>query len=232
MARASIEPESMVSKIYPNGSLTIDTIFEVTNSFRRTHYLKNFVSTAKLGDGSLQMRNPVTFWLLPDDTIRDGEYELDATLEHCFFHPNVPSFVGRRLAQRFGSSNPSPRFVEVISKAFKSGRCNGLGSNEYGCLEATIAAILLDREAKDHILDVDPFQGQLQGPYMRLTRAMRSSEYETVPKDPIIRFFGNILDRIGEKPYKSPSIFSISSPTMLRQDDPEQTTYSHQKLKS
>jgi uncharacterized protein (DUF1800 family) len=98
------------------------------------------------------------FWSLPDATIRDGEYELDAALEHYFFHPNAPSFLAKLLAQRFGSSNPSPRYTKVIANAFKTGKYGNFGSNEYGCLEATIAAIILDREAQDHILDADPIQ--------------------------------------------------------------------------
>ena len=145
-------------KQFPGGPLSIDTIFKVSDSSGRSHYLKNVRSTANLGDGSLQMRNPVTFYSLSDPTIRDAEYELDATLEHYFFHQNVPMFMARRLAQRFGSSNPSPRYIQVIAKSFRTGMYESFGSNQYGCLEATIAAILLDRESKDHILDADPFQ--------------------------------------------------------------------------
>ena len=145
-------------KKFPSGPLSINTIFEATDSIGRIHYRTNVLSIVKLGDGSLQMRNPVTFWSLPDATIRDGEYELDAALEHYFFHPNVPSFLAKLLAQRFGSSNPSPRYTKVIASAFKTGKYGNFGSNEYGCLEATIAAIILDREAQDHILDADPIQ--------------------------------------------------------------------------
>jgi len=199
----------------PSGSLAKSTIFEVTDSIGRTHYRKNILSIAKLGDGALQMRNPVTFWSLPDVTIRDGEYELDAALEHYFFHPNVPSFLAKILAQRFGSSNPSPRYIKVIANAFKTGKYRIFGSNEYGCLEATIAAIVLDREAQDHILDADPIQGQLQGPYMRLMKAMRASEYKSDPDNPILRFFGEIIDAIGEEPHKMPSVFSFFGPDYI-----------------
>jgi len=197
---------------FPGGPLSIDTIFRVSDNLGRFHYRKNVYSTAKLGDGSLQMRNPVTFYSLPDINIRDAEYELDATLEHYFFHPNVPMFIARRLSQRFGSSNPSPRYIQAVAKAFRTGKYEHFGTNEYGCLEATIAAILLDRESKDHILDADPFQGQLHGPYMRLMRAMRSSEYKTNPDSPFVRFSGDLLDRIGEEPHRPPSIFSFFGP--------------------
>jgi len=86
----------------PGGPLSLETIFKVSDCSGRSRYLKNIRSTAKLGDGSLKMRNPVTFYSLPDVTLRDAEYELDATLEHYFFHPNVPIFIAQRLAQRFG----------------------------------------------------------------------------------------------------------------------------------
>jgi len=143
---------------FPSEELSTNTIFEVIDNIGRTHYRKNVMSIAKLGDGSLKMRNPVTFWSLSDATNRDAEYELDATLEQYFYHPNVPPFLAQRLAQRFGISNPSPRYIKVIATAFKTGTYLSFGSNEYGCLEATVAAIILDREAQDHILDADPIQ--------------------------------------------------------------------------
>lgn len=202
-------------KKHPAGQLSLDTIFQVTDSIGRTHYRKNLLSIAKLGDGSLVMRNPVTFWSLPDATSRDGEYELDAALEHYFFHPNVPSFLALRLAQRFGTSNPSPRYIKVIATAFKTGNYEGFGSNEYGCLKATVAAIILDREAQDHILDTDPIQGQLQGPYLRVMKAMRASEYTSDPDNPMVRFFGDIVDSIGEEPHKIPSVFSFFGPNYV-----------------
>jgi Protein of unknown function (DUF1800) len=150
---------------HPPGPLSAGTVFEVLDSFGRTRYLKNTVSTVSIGNGdSLKIRNPVSFFSLSEHTVRDAEYELDAALEHYFFHTNTAPFLATRLAQRFGVSNPSPRYTEAIANAFRTGKymysatSEQFGSGKYGCLKATIAAVLLDREATDRILDVDPAQ--------------------------------------------------------------------------
>jgi hypothetical protein len=143
---------------YPAGPLDVNTVFELVDSFGRTHYRKNEVSMVVIADGSLKIRNPVGFFALSEFNERDARYELDAALEHYFYHPNTAPFLGRRLAQRFGISNPSPRYVEAISTAFTSGTYNGIGSGKYGCLKATVAAVLLDPESSDPVLDADPAQ--------------------------------------------------------------------------
>jgi hypothetical protein len=153
-------------KKHPAGPLTANTTFVLTDSFGRTQYLKNTVSVVSLGNapGALKIRNPVSFFSLSEHTIRDARYEVDAALEQYFYHANTAPFLAVRLAQRFGISNPSPRYTEVIAKAFRSGKymdvatSEEFGSGRYGCLKATIAAILLDRESTDRILDVDPAQ--------------------------------------------------------------------------
>lgn len=198
-----------------SGEFSSETIFEVIDSIGRIQHRKNLLSFAKLGDGTLSVRNPVSFWALSGYTNRDAEYELNAALEHYFYHPNVPSFLALRLAQRFGISNPSPRYITAIATAFKTGKYKGFGSNAYGCLKATLAAIILDREAQDHILDADPIQGQLQGPFMRLIKSMRALDYETDPDNPIPRFKKDILEKIGEEPHKLPTVFSFFKPEYI-----------------
>lgn len=200
---------------FPSGALAMNTIFEVTDNIGRTHYRKNLLSIAELGDGSIRFRNPVTFWSLQDVTVRDGEYELDAALKHYFYHPNVPSFLARTLAQRFGRSNPSPRYIKEIATAFKTGTYGNFGSKQYGCLEATVAAIILDRESVDYILDADPIHGQLHGPYLRIIKAMRASEYKTTAKNPLVRFKRDLIDTIGEEPHHFQTVFSFFGPAYV-----------------
>jgi hypothetical protein len=48
--------------------------------------------------------------------------------------------------------------VKEIATAFTAGDYKGIGSGKYGCLKATIAAVLLDRESATEILDMDPVQ--------------------------------------------------------------------------
>ena len=49
-----------------------------------------------------------------------------------------------RLIQRFGISNPSPRFIERVATAYSTGLYGQIGSGKYGDLGALAAAILLD----------------------------------------------------------------------------------------
>ena len=160
------EPINGVSGLskHPPDGLTAKTVFKIIDNNGRTHYRKNIKSEVRLGKGAAKFRNPVSFYTLSEPTIRDAAYEIDAALEHTFFHQNTASFLARRLAQRFGESNPSPRYVKAISTAFRSGiyqhdpTNTRIGSGQYGCLEATIAAVLLDKELLDPILDKDPMQ--------------------------------------------------------------------------
>jgi hypothetical protein len=171
---------------YPAGTLTADTIFEFYDGNGRKHYRKNVLSKTVVGNGKLEIRTPVSFFTLSEFTKRDSEYEVDAALEQYFYHPNTAPFIAVsgntidvvkrnqcfmfisnlffpylpqiRLAQRFGISNPSPTYVEAIATAFQKGSYQSFGSNKYGCLKATIAAVVFHREAQDTTLDADPAQ--------------------------------------------------------------------------
>jgi hypothetical protein len=149
---------------YPSGALTKETVFQLVDSNGQTQYRKNAISTVILGNGTMSFRNPVTFYLLSEPTVRDAAYEVDAALVHAFYHRNIAPFLAIRFAQRFGVSNPSPRYVSTIAKAFRSGYfeadSSGIkyGTGRYGCLTATIAAVVLDREFINILLDADPVQ--------------------------------------------------------------------------
>lgn len=149
---------------YPRGDLSSETVFRIVDSNNQVHFRKNTKNLVHLGNGAGTFRNPVTFFSLSEPTTRDASYETDAALQHAFFHPNMAPFISFRLAQRFGVSNPSPRYLRNISRAFRSGMYFhpssriGIGSGQYGCLKATVAAILLDNESLDTVLDADPVQ--------------------------------------------------------------------------
>ena len=150
-------------KIFPGAPLTSETLLEVidANGIRRIR--KNIKSTVSFGGGSLSFRNPVHFMALDGFDERDAQYQLDATLEHYFYHRNTAPFLAARFAQRFGMANPSPRFVDVAASAFRTGRYiteegTSFGSGEYGSMEALVAALVLDRESQNMLLDKDPSQ--------------------------------------------------------------------------
>ena len=151
-------------RIYPDsGSLTTSTLLEVVDAYGVRRIRKNVRSTVSFGGDTLAFRNPVHFISLDGYDERDAQYETDAALEHYFYHPNLAPFLATRFAQRFGISNPSPRFVTVAATAFSTGEYKpddgpSFGSGKYGCMEALVAAIVLDRESENLLLDADPAQ--------------------------------------------------------------------------
>jgi Protein of unknown function (DUF1800) len=193
---------------YPaNDALSENTVFEIVNSNGQTHFRKNVISIAGLGDeGLLAFRNPVSFYLLSDPHLRDAQYETDAALEHFFYHRNLAPFLAIHFAKRFGNSNPSPRLVDVVATAFRKGRYESseisFGSGRYGCLAATLASLLLDRETS---LDLDPVSGSLEEPLLKFVKVLRSLEYQADNKSPLLRTKQglSLLGLIGQQPYNS-----------------------------
>ena len=59
------------------------------------------------------------------------------------------------------------------------------------------------------------YRGQLQGPFMRLIKAMRASEYKTDSDNPFVRFNADLIDTIGEEPHNIPTVFSFFGPTYV-----------------
>lgn len=123
-----------------------------------------------------------------------------------------------RFAQRFGISNPSPRYIDTIATAFKDGvfrdPVTGIefGSNNYGDLGALTAAVLLDREARSVILDADPSYGSLLEPFLKVVRIFKSLTYLADDDRPFVDFFANLQDMLGQEPHQIPSVFSYFLP--------------------
>ena len=142
---------------------------------------------------SSSFRNPPHFMsIIPDYSpyglgernVRDAQYETEATLDHYFYQDNVAPFLCIRMMQRFSFSNPSPGYVKRCSHAFTTGLYESMGgvtfgSGVYGSLASMIASILLDKEATDSAIMVDPSHGSLKEPLLKVTHLMRSMEYAT-----------------------------------------------------
>lgn len=132
------------------------------------------------------------------------------------YHENTAPFLAVRFAQRFGISNPSPRYVDTIAKAFRTGMYVDVptdisfGTGKYGDMAAMIAAVLLDREARAFILDTDPMHGSVQEPLVRFVRLMKSMEFRKYK--PFPRFHPKLAELIGEAPYALPDVFSFFLP--------------------
>lgn len=100
---------------HKNDEYDEETIFCI-NYRGGSKYLKNIQSIVQVtGAPQFKFRNPPTFLNLGFREKRDAIYESDAVLENYFYHDNVGPFLALRLIQRFGISNPSPRYIETVA---------------------------------------------------------------------------------------------------------------------
>eukprot|EP01013_Petalomonas_cantuscygni_P043591 TRINITY_DN8316_c1_g1_i1.p1 TRINITY_DN8316_c1_g1~~TRINITY_DN8316_c1_g1_i1.p1 ORF type:complete len:798 (+),score=156.55 TRINITY_DN8316_c1_g1_i1:192-2396(+) len=159
-----------------------------------------------------------------------AHHETSALLDHLFWHPNTATFISRLLIQRMGSSNPSPRYVRAVAKAFRAGaytgyiaeaaqgataasaaapRYNLSFSGKYGDLGAAVAAIMLDPEARALAAEGDLAVGQIREPLVKVFHYMRGLDYQ--PVNPHLNLW--LMDsKIGEEVYESPSVFNFYLP--------------------
>ena len=193
--------------------LDINVIFEVTTDYGVNLYLKNVVSTVHILGNNNFFRNPPQFMKLADITKRDALHETDATLKQYFYHDNTAPFIVTRLIQRFGISNPSPNYVARVASAFRSGSFNGalsFGTGQYGDLAATIAALLLDPEARNVLLDADPSFGSFREPLLKAISLFRTFDVLTFQKHPLIQTrLMALTDGISEEPFEAQSVFNF-----------------------
>ena len=217
----AFDEDAEVKAYSANGEYSKETVFEVVDDNGITQRRKNIKSVVSVGNGKLAFRNPVHFISLSDPEVRDAHYETDAALDHYFYHQNTAPFLAIRFAQRFGISNPTPRYVKTIANAFRSGvyeyvdvdsSTTTFGSGQYGDLAATIAAVLLDREARTVLLDADPVHGSLLEPFLKVVRLMRSLEYQADPDRPFVLFERDLQELLGQQPHELPNVFSFFKP--------------------
>ncbi len=102
-----------------------------------------------------------------------GMEDIEDAIDNLFNHPNVGPFIGRRLIQRMVKSNPSPEYIERVTRAF-----NDNGQGERGDMKAVIKTILLDDEARSCEWISDKSQGMLREPMIRYTNFARGTAIE------------------------------------------------------
>jgi uncharacterized protein (DUF1800 family) len=106
--------------------------------------------------------------------------DLKLTLDNIYQHQNVPPWVSRLFIQQLVTSNPSPAYMQRVSNAFASGRFGIFGNGQRGDMQAMIAAILLDPEARrgDTALPGDPAvkdDGKLKEPILLILNLLRAT---------------------------------------------------------
>ena len=206
-----------VYKLHTRGSPTSplldgDAIFELQVNHSRTLYLRNLASTVHLAGGDFSFRNPPQFMSLQRASLRDAAHETEAVLDHLFYHENTAPFTVTRLIQNMVTSNPSPRYVAAVAEAFRTGAYGDMSfSNVYGDLAATVAAIVLDPEARSLVLHHDPSFGTVRDPIQKFYHGIRA--LQIVPDEGReLRSNFNLLNRIGMLPHHSPTVFNFFMP--------------------
>lgn len=139
--------------------------------------------------------------------------DLNAALDNIFVQPSLAPFVSKQLIQHLVASNPSPAYVRRVATVFDSGIFTGsgatFGSGQRGDMQAVIAAILLDPEARsgDDPANASATDGHLREPILYIAG--------------ILRAFGAISDGLGpvnfstsmsEAPLDAPSVFNFFPP--------------------
>jgi len=193
-----------------NLDFNIDVIFEIKDQTDESLFYLNLESIVQVGNGAYEFRNPPMMISVLEPTVRDAQYEVEAVFDHLMGHPNTPPFVAYRMIQRFVSSNPSPRYVKAVARAFKIGTYQGYGTGKRGDLAATIAAVLLDQEARSTTLLHDPNHGQLREPLIKLIHVLRAMEYKHTTQHTELDL--RTEDEFGQMSYRAPNVFSFFLP--------------------
>jgi uncharacterized protein (DUF1800 family) len=137
---------------------------------------------------------------------------LDKVLDSLMQHPNTAPFIGRQLIQHLVMSNPPPAYVQRVAGAFTSGRYThasggSFGSGNRGDLAATVAAILLDSEARGGILR--PVRGgKLREPVLMFTGVLRALGGHT--DGAALNWWWGDLMR--QHVFRAPSVFNFYPP--------------------
>jgi uncharacterized protein (DUF1800 family) len=141
-----------------------------------------------------------------------GTLDLQDALANIFNHPNLPPFVCKQLIQHLVSSNPSPQYISRVAAAFKSGSFQGFGTGQPGDMQATIAAILLDPEARrgDDPTTAVATDGHLREPVLYITNLLRAFGATTDGAAP-----NTFTTTMSEPVMRSPSVFNFFPPNFL-----------------
>jgi uncharacterized protein (DUF1800 family) len=135
---------------------------------------------------------------------------LELVLDSLMSHPNVAPFIGRQLIQHLVSSNPSAAYVQRVAAAFVAGRhacgATAFGSGQRGDLAATVAAVLLDPEART----TTPARqaGKLREPVLAMTGVLRALNGRT-DGDALSYQWG---DALRQHLFRAPSVFNYFPP--------------------
>ncbi|WP_396268695.1 DUF1800 family protein [Ideonella sp.] len=136
---------------------------------------------------------------------------LEKVLDSLMQHPNMPPFIGRQLILHLVSSNPSPAYVQRVAQAFASGsftaQGQSFGAGQRGDLAATVAAVLLDVEARGDTPSAAQ-GGKLREPALYFAGVIRALNGQTDGND-FTWWWGEGLQ---QHLFRPPSVFNFYPP--------------------
>jgi len=140
---------------------------------------------------------------------QSAEQDLNTALGIIFNHPNVGPFVATQLIEKLVTSNPSPAYVQRVAQAFNTGTFNGYGSSKRGDMQATVAAILLDPEARrgDVAATAVATDGKLREPVIMIVSIARAFHAQTDGAG-----LSNEGDEMSENIFYPPTVFNFFPP--------------------
>jgi uncharacterized protein (DUF1800 family) len=133
------------------------------------------------------------------------EQDLANALDNVFNHPNIGPFVGKLLIQHLVKSNPSPAYISRVAAVF-----NNNGHSVRGDMRATIAAVLLDPEARadDEGGKQQATDGHLQEPALFVAGMVRELGGHMTDQNS----YRQDMVRLGEDLFDAPSVFNYYAP--------------------
>jgi len=153
---------------------------------------------------------------IPGQSTPDPRTSLRIALDAIAGHPNVAPFFGRQLIQRLVTSNPSPAYVARVSQAFNAGRYTRrdftAGTGRRGDLRATIAAVLLDDEARDRSRTADPAFGKVREPVLRFSAWLRAFNARSASGSYLLGVTDDAASSLGQSAMRAPSVFNFYRP--------------------
>ena len=146
----------------------------------------------------------------------DPDGDLRIALDEIASHPNVGPFISRQLIQRLVTSNPTPAYVARVAQAFDAGRfTSGLwsaGTGQRGDLRATVAAVLLDPEARTATRLADPTFGKVREPILRVAHWMRAFNARSASGNFLLGVTDDATTSLGQSAMRSPTVFNFYRP--------------------
>ena len=134
-----------------------------------------------------------------------AEVARDRVIDSLMSHSNIGPFVARHLIQQLVMSNPKAEYIGRVVQAFNSGSFDGFGTGAKGDMAATVAAVLLDPEARR--TTTERTDANLRQPALLFTGVTRALNGSTDGS-----FFSWWGDLLGQRVLSPPSVFSFFQP--------------------